>query len=186
MSKVYVCMAEGMEEVECLAVVDILVRSGIKVCKAAMGSSIYVTGSHKITVKADSMWNKADCMEYDAIFLPGGMPGTLNLGAHEELKEALLEFEAQGKILAAICAAPTVLGKYGLLNGRKATCYPGMEDQLTGACVQRAGVVRDGNVLTGCGLGFAIDEGLELAAMLEGQETADRVKEKIQHPLTRA
>lgn len=182
MSKVYVCMAQGLEEVECLAVVDILRRGGVETVLASMGEELLVTGSHKIAVQADCMWSKDACGECDAIFLPGGMPGTAHLSDHEELGEMLRKFKEEGKILAAICAAPSVLGKYHILEGKRATCYPGWEDQLLGAEHTKEGVVRDGNVVTGRGLGFAIDEGLELLKMLEGEEVSAGVREAIQHP----
>lgn len=182
MSKVYVCMAEGLEEVECLAVVDILKRGGVEVELVSMGDELLVVGSHDIKIQADSLWSKEACDRCDAIFLPGGMPGTKYLSEHEELGEMLRKFHKEGKLLAAICAAPSVLGKYHCLEGKKATCYPGWEDALLGAEHVSDGVVRDGNVVTGRGLGFAVDEGLELIRILVDGETAEKVKDAIQHP----
>ncbi len=182
MAKVYVCMAEGLEEVECLAVVDILRRGGVETELVSMGEDLFVTGSHHITVKADSMWSAKACEKCDAIFLPGGMPGTAHLTDHKELGEMLRKFKEDGKILAAICAAPSVLGKYGILEGKKATCFPGWEEKLLGADHTGEGVVRDGNVVTGRGLGFAIDEGLELLKLLVSEEKSAEVKAAIQHP----
>ena len=107
MSKVYACIADGLEEVECLMVVDLLRRAGIEVCLASMNGKELVTGSHNITIKSDEVWSADRCGEYDMIFLPGGMPGTLNLGENAELCRKLKEFRADGsKRLAAICAAP--------------------------------------------------------------------------------
>ncbi|MCI8465178.1 MAG: DJ-1/PfpI family protein [Lachnospiraceae bacterium] len=182
MSKVYACLAEGLEEVECLAVVDILRRGGVEVVLASMGEELWVTGSHKMVIRADHMWSKEACEECDAIFLPGGMPGTAHLAEHEELGEMLQKFYSEGKVLAAICAAPSVLGKYHCLEGKRATCYPGWEDKLLGAEHSKEGVVRDGNVITGRGLGFAIDEGLELLKVLVSEEVSANVREAIQHP----
>ena len=182
MSRVYVCMAPGLEEVECLAVVDMLKRGGVETELVSMGGDLMVTGSHNITIKADSMWSKEACDRCDAIFLPGGMPGTKHLAGHEELGEMIRKFMAEGKLLAAICAAPSVLGKYHCLEGKKATCYPGWEKELLGAEHVQDGVVRDGHVITGRGVGFAIDEGLEIVKVLAGEETAARVKAEIQHP----
>ena len=182
MSKVYVCMADGLEEVECLAVVDILRRGGVEVVLASMGEELLVTGSHGIRIQADCLWSKAACAECDAIFLPGGMPGTTHLAEHGELGEMLLKFKEEGKVLAAICAAPSVLGKYHCLEGKRATCYPGWEDKLVGAKHTGEGVVRDGNVVTGRGLGFAIDEGLELLKVLVSEAVSADVREAIQHP----
>ncbi len=182
MSKVYVCMADGLEEVECLAVADILRRGGVEVVLASMGEELLVTGSHKIRIQADCLWSKEACEECDAIFLPGGMPGTTHLSEHGELGEMLLKFKEEGKMLAAICAAPSVLGKYHCLEGKRATCYPGWEDKLLGAEHTGEGVVRDGNVVTGRGLGFAVDEGLELLKVLVSEEVSADVREAIQHP----
>ncbi|MCI9485554.1 MAG: DJ-1/PfpI family protein [Lachnospiraceae bacterium] len=182
MSKVYVCMADGLEEVECLAVADILRRGGVEVVLASMGEELLVTGSHKIRIQADCLWSKEACEECDAIFLPGGMPGTTHLAEHGELGEMLLKFKEEGKMLAAICAAPSVLGKYHCLEGKRATCYPGWEDKLLGAEHTGEGVVRDGNVVTGRGLGFAVDEGLELLKVLVSEEVSADVREAIQHP----
>lgn len=182
MSKVYVCMAQGLEEVECLAVVDILKRGGVEVELVSMGEELLVTGSHNIRIQADSLWSKDACDACDAIFLPGGMPGTAHLSEHKELGEMICKFHREGKLLAAICAAPSVLGKYHCLEGKKATCYPGWEDKLLGAEHVSDGVVRDGMVITGRGLGFAIDEGLELVAALVDRDTAEQVKAAIQHP----
>lgn len=182
MSKVYVCMAEGLEEVECLAVVDILRRGGVEVTLASMGEGLLVTGSHKIRIQADCLWSKEACGACDAIFLPGGMPGTSHLAEHVELGEMLQKFKKEGKMLAAICAAPSVLGKYHCLEGKRATCYPGWEDKLSGAEHTGEGVVRDGNVVTGRGLGFAIDEGLELLKVLVSEEVSADVRDAIQHP----
>lgn len=182
MAKVYVCLVEGLEEVECLAVVDILRRGGVEVTLASMSGKQGITGSHGITIRTDSLWSEADCEKCDAIFLPGGMPGTAHLAEHVGLGKMIRKFQADGKVLAAICAAPSVLGKYGVLEGKRATCYPGWEEKLLGAKVTREGVVRDGSVVTARGLGFAIDEGLELLKMLVGEEISAQVKEAIQHP----
>ena len=191
MAKVYMCMADGMEEVECLAVVDILKRGGVEVVMASMGEDELVTGSHGIRVKADCLWSEKECEACDAIFLPGGMGGTKRLSNHVQLGEMLKTFHKEGKLLAAICAAPTVLGKYGILEGKQAVCYPGLEDGmdypgleagLTGAIKRTDGVVTDGNVVTGRGMGFAVDEGLELVRLLVSEEVSRKVKAEIQHP----
>ncbi len=182
MSKVYACLAEGLEEVECLAVVDLLRRADIDVCLASMGESEFVTGSHNITIKTDELWSAVRCAEYDMIFLPGGMPGTLNLGANAELCELIKKFRADdSKRLAAICAAPSVLGENGCLEGLKATCYPGFEDKLIGAECLSAGVVTDANVTTARGLGFAIDLGLEIIRLFCGEEKMLAIKDAIQY-----
>lgn len=182
MSKVSVFMADGMEEVECLAVVDMLRRGGVETETVSVMDSLWVAGSHGITVKADKLFAEGAFADSDLLFLPGGVPGTPNLAAHEGLCALLKEFAAGGKRLAAICAAPSVLGGLGLLEGKKATCYPGWEEKLTGAQCTGAGVVTDGTVTTGRGVGFAIDLGLELVRLLEGEERFLEVKAAIQHP----
>ncbi len=182
MSKVSVFMADGMEEVECLSVVDMLRRGGVETETVSVMGRREVTGSHNITVLADRTFEEADFEDTDLLFLPGGMPGTLNLGAHEGLCALLKKFAAENKRLAAICAAPSVLGDLGLLAGHTATCYPGFESRLKGAAYTRTGVVTDGLITTGRGVGFAVDMGLELVRLLEGEKKADTLKRDIQHP----
>ena len=182
MSKVSAFMADGMEEVECLAVVDMLRRGGVEVQTVSVMGRRQVTGSHRIEIQADCVFEEADFSDSDVLFLPGGVPGTPNLAAHEGLCSLLKKFAAEGKRLAAICAAPSVLGGLGLLAGKTATCYPGWEDQLLGAAYTRQGVITDGNITTARGVGFAIDLGIELVRLLEGEEKAASVKESIQHP----
>lgn len=182
MSSIYVCLAPGLEEVECLAVVDVLRRGGVSVTMASMGEELLITGSHNIRITTDEMWSKDAALACDAIFLPGGQPGTTNLTAHEELGQTLMSMEKDEKLICAICAAPSVLGKYGILNGKKATCYPGVEPKCIGAQMLPDGVVRDGQVITGRGLGYAIEEGLEILAALEGREISDKIRAAIQFP----
>ena len=182
MSKISAFLAEGMEEVECLAVVDIARRAGIEVEMVSVSGGRAVTGSHGITVLADVTFEDATFDESDVLFLPGGLPGVTNLAAHEGLRALLPRFAAQGKRLAALCAGPSVLGGLGLLRGRTATCYPGWEERLEGAHYTPQGVVTDGNVTTARGLGFAIDMGLELVRLLKDEEKAAEIKRAIQHP----
>ncbi len=182
MSKVSIFVADGMEEVECLAVADMLKRGGVEVETVSIMGQPMVTSSHNVTILADKMFEEAKYDDSDMLFLPGGMPGTTHLGEHEGVCSLLKEFHTAGKPVAAICAAPSVLGQLGILNGKKATCYPGFEDQLTGARYTRQGVITDGNVTTSRGVGFAIDMGLELVRVLKGEEVAAQVKEAIQHP----
>lgn len=179
MKKVYAFIADGSEEVECLAVVDILKRGGAEVVLTSVGGKT-VVGSHGIKIIADTTFDECDFSDADALFLPGGMPGTKNLAAHKGLCNLLLS--AKDVRLAAICAAPSVLGRLGLLRGKTATCFPGFEEELIGAKYSPVGVVTDGNITTARGLGFAVDLGLELLGLLEGKATAEKVKSAIQHP----
>lgn len=175
---VYLFMADGFEEVEGLTVVDILRRAGIELRTVSITGRRNVTGSHQIEVMADMMIEE---IQEDArmLILPGGMPGTLNLKAHEGLNQLIDKQARAGGYLAAICAAPTVYGEKGLLKGRKAVCYPGMESGLVGAEVLYENVVADGNIITSRGLGTAIDFALKLVEILKSREDADVLAEKM-------
>lgn len=182
MSKVLVYIADGMEEVECLSVVDMLRRGGAEVQMVSINGKAEVTGAHGIRVGADCLLADSDPDSADMLFLPGGMPGTKYLRESEEVCGALKAAAAAGKHLAAICAAPSVLGELRLLEGKKATCYPGFEAQLLGAEYCHDGVVTDGAVTTARGVGFAVDLGLELVRILMGAEKSAEIRESIQHP----
>ena len=181
MSKVYAFMADGLEEIECLAVVDILRRAQVECVTVSITGDDWITGSHGIRIITDALWDEIELTDEDVLFLPGGMPGTKELGEFEPLCRALKSHGAAGGRMAAICAAPSVLGDLGLLEGKKATCYPGFEEHLKGAQYVHDGVVTDGNVTTARGLGFAIDLGLELVGLLKDRETAAQLKAAIQH-----
>lgn len=181
MSKVYAFMADGLEEVECLAVVDILRRGSVIVELVSISDHREVTGAHGITVMADRLLTETDVSDADLLFLPGGGGGTKLLGACAALAQELFRAAEKGKRLAAICAAPSVLGGLGLLKGKRATCYPGFEDKLIGADRVKDGVVTDGNITTARGLGFAIDLGLELIRLLVDEKTSLEVKDAIQY-----
>ena len=179
MKKVSIFLAEGFEEVEALTPADLLRRAGAEVTLVSIGDKKEVAGSHGIVITADHLFAEMDFTEMDLLVLPGGMPGTLNLKAYEPLLELLKEHHAKDRRLAAICAAPTVLGHAGLLNGKKATCYPGCEDGLTGAICETAPVVTDGVITTSRGVGTAIPFALSLIAQLYGQEKADEIAKSI-------
>ena len=177
--KIGMMVANGYEEVEMLTVVDLMRRAGMTCDIMSVSGEKELTSSHKVTVIADLLYEEADFDSYDALAIPGGMPGTTNLGAHAGVCEQLKKAYADGRMIAAICAAPTVFGKLGLLEGKKAICYPGMEDQLTGAEVTYEPAVRDGNIITSRGMGTAIDFGLAIIAYYEGEEAAAALAEKI-------
>ena len=174
MAVVYAFLADGLEEVECLATADVLIRAGVKV------KLVSITGKKEVK-GADTLLHEIDPMKADLLFLPGGMPGTKNLMACKPLCDALVQADAAGKRLAAICAAPSILGQLGLLKDKKATCYPGFEDALTGAKLTGAGVVTAGNITTARGLGYALDLGIELASLLVDRPVALQVKDSIQY-----
>ncbi len=179
MAKVCVFTADGFEEIEGLTVVDLLRRAGIQVLMVSISDGLAVKGSHNIELKADIFFDDVDYEDVDMLVLPGGMPGTLHLGEHEGLCTLLQEFYKKGKQVAAICAAPSVLGKLGILEGRKAVCYPGFEEKLTGASVEYGEVAHDGNVTTSRGLGTAIPFSLELISLLLGEEKAEEIKKSV-------
>ncbi len=178
MSKVNIFFATGYEEVEALTVVDLLRRAGIETDMISVMGDLNVTSSHNVTVKMDRLFEQAD-ENADMLVLPGGMPGTTNLAQHKGLADMINRFNEAGKYIAAICAAPTVYGKMGLLEGKNATCFPGMESDLRGANKLTDKVVIDGNVITSRGLGTAIDFGLALVALLKGIGTAEELASKI-------
>ena len=179
MSKVYVFLADGFEEIEGLTVVDILRRAGVKTQMVSITEEKAVTGSHQIMVQADLCIKDADFSCADLLVLPGGMPGTKHLGACEVLNKQLTTFCQEGKKVAAICAAPSVLGDLGLLKGKKAACYPGFEERLTGAEVIYEKVAVDGNITTSRGMGTAIPFALSLVAQLVSKEKAEELKKGI-------
>ena len=183
MKKAFAFLADGFEEVEALAVIDLLKRAKIDTVMVSIMDTLTVTGAHKIQVIADKLYSEIDYKEADLLFLPGGGTGTNNLKAHKELADALLDFASDDtKRIAAICAAPSVLGLLNILNGKKAVCYPGFEDQLLGAEVVADGVVTDGRITTAKGMGVSIELGLELISLLVDKATADTIKEQIQCP----
>ncbi len=179
MEKVYVFLAEGFEEIEGLTVVDILRRAQVETRTVSIMGRAQVTGSHGIEVKADGVFEELDLTDGTLYVLPGGMPGTKYLGAHEGLAELLKRADREGKRIAAICAAPSVLGGLGLLQGRTAVCYPGFEDKLTGAEVTGNPVEVSGNVTTSRGMGTAIPFALSLVSQLKDPETADELGKGI-------
>ena len=162
MSKMAIFLATGFEEIEAISTIDVLRRGGVDLNIVSVSGMEYVEGAHGITVKSDSLFFSIDFSDYDLFVLPGGMPGTTNLAKHEGLCELLKNIFEQGKKIGAICAAPSVLGQLGLIEGKLATCYPGFEPELIGANVVNQDVVRDGNLITGRGAGVAMKFALEL------------------------
>ena len=179
MKKTAILFAEGYEEVEALTVVDLLRRAKIGCDIVAVKEVDEVTGSHSIRVGADKTLSQLVMEEYDGLILPGGLRGVNNLAADERVIDMLRRFAAAGKLTAAICAGPTVLAKAGLLEGRKACCYPGMEDQLTGALACTEAVVVDGSIITSRGLGTAIPFALALVAHFSWEKQAQVLAKSI-------
>lgn len=176
---VYMFLADGFEEVEALCPLDILRRASVEVTTVGVGKDM-IRGAHGITVCADIPDVMYRDSAPDMIILPGGMPGAANLDECKTVDAALKAASRKGAYMAAICAAPFVLGKRGLLEGKRAVCYPGFEDRLEGAEIEDvATVVRDGNVITAKGMGAAFEFGLELVRCLCDNEVADKIKASV-------
>ena len=178
MSKAVIFFAPGLEECEGLVTVDLLRRAGVEVQICAVADTLTVAGAHGIRIVCDAPAQDAD-PDADAVILPGGIPGTPNLAASKTVCEFVRAFHKSGRLVAAICAAPTVLGGLGLLEGKRATCYPGCEGDLGGADYSDAEVIRDGNIITGSALGAAIPFALEIIAYLEGPDIAEKKRRSI-------
>ena len=179
MSKACIFLADGFEEIEGLTVVDILRRAGVEIHMVSITGETKVTGSHGIEIKCDTCIGQENFSEIELFVLPGGMPGTKNLGACKALKELLTASFEAGKKLSAICAAPSVLGDLGILKGKKACCYPGFEEHLTGAQVVFDQVAQDGNVTTSRGMGTAIPFALSLVSQMVSEEKAQELAQSI-------
>lgn len=176
---VYILLAPGFEEAEALVPADLLRRANIETALVSIQGDT-VTGSHGITVTADTLLEKIDLSKAEMIVLPGGGTGVKNLGTEPAVERLVRQAADQNIWVAAICAAPTLLGRWGLLEGRKAICYPGLEEQLTGAQVQTApGEIKDGKIITGRAAGSAFDFGAELIEALLDRAAADKVLEAI-------
>lgn len=170
----YVLLAEGFEEIEAITVIDVLRRAGVELKTVGIGSKT-ITGTHGIPVTCDMCSCEAKAEGLEMVILPGGMPGTTNLGNSEKVAEYVNYCKDNNKWICAICAAPMVLGKLGILQGKKAVCYPGCEGGLTGAEIVKEAVVVDGKVVTSMGPGTATQFALKLAEILKGKEAADQV-----------
>jgi len=177
MPHVITVLAPGFEETEAVTPIDLLRRAKIDVTILGL-ESLQVRGSHNIAIAADKLFS-AFTGPFDAIMLPGGMPGSKNLAASPALLDLVRETHRRKALCAAICAAPMVLGKAGILRGFQATCYPGNENDLTGAIILEKPVVRDRNVITSRGAGTAIPFALEIITYLTDAKTAEQVKSAI-------
>ncbi len=176
--KIALLLAEGFEEVEALTPLDILRRANIEVETIGIGNK-EIKGSHNIKVCADIKDSDAVISDYDGVILPGGMPGSTNLDKSKFVAEIINYVNKKGGRIAAICAAPMVLGHLGLLCGKNAVCYPGFEHELNGARISSAGVITDENITTARGMGVALDFALELVSLLVNKETAEIIAKSI-------
>lgn len=176
----YMFFADGFEEVEAVATLDVIRRAGIEIESVGIGSD-KITGAHNITVVCDKTESEISInADLSGIILPGGMPGTTNLMENETVYKFIDYCSKTGLLICAICAAPMILGRRGLLNGLEAICFPGFEDELIGAKISEKFVCRDKNIITSKGMGSAINFGLEIVSALNGGDAADKLKATLQ------
>lgn len=176
----YIFMAEGFEEVEAIATIDVIRRANIEIKTVGINSKT-INGSHGMPIVCDINEDEISLdANVDGIILPGGMPGTLNLNDSPAVQNAINFCSENGKLLAAICAAPLILGRKGLLKDKNAVCFPGFEDELAGAIISENFVCTDGNVITAKGMGSAINFGLAIVAYFKGAEKAAELKATLQ------
>ena len=174
--QVFIFLADGFEEIEAIVPVDVFRRAGLKVTTVSITDELNVRGAHDVTIMADACFADVRFDEEEfLIFLPGGMPGTTNLGNHTGLKAVIASQAAQNQKIAAICAAPSILGKMGLLKNKEAVVYPGFENLLLDAELSSSKIVKAGNIFTGKGPGVSIPFALRIVEELQGKEVADEI-----------
>ncbi|MCD7925011.1 DJ-1 family glyoxalase III [Phocaeicola sp.] len=179
MKTFYLFLAEGFEEVEALTPVDVLRRAGMPIKTVSVTGVLTVNGAHGVPVIADMVFEEVNEADVEMVILPGGLPGATNLDAHEGLGKLIMNFATAGKPLSAICAAPLVYGKRGLLKGKKATCYPGFDKYLEGADYTAALVQKDGNFITGKGPGAAMEFSFAIVEKYCGAEKVKELKQAM-------
>ena len=180
MSKVYVFLADGFETVEALAPVDVMRRAGLDVVTVSIMGRKEVLSAQNVTVAADELYENVAFGDADALVLPGGSVGTDNLSAHELLRALLVDACSRGLLVAAICAAPMVFGRIGILAGKRATCYPGCESDLFGAQYTAKAVEQDGNIMTACGPGASFDFGFAIVEHFCGADVVETLRSQMQ------
>jgi len=177
--KIAVHLADGFEEIEAVSIIDVLRRADLDVLVVSVTGKPEVSGAHQLKVIADVLFEQVNYDEISMIVLPGGMPGAKNLDAHEGIKMRIQEFNASNKPLAAICAAPLVYGNLGILEGKQAVCYPGFENYLKGAEVLSIPVVESENIITGRGVGTALEFALKIVEKMVSADKADLLKTQL-------
>ena len=185
MADILLFLAEGFEEIEALTVVDLLRRAGQKVTMVSISSDAEVTGSHGIKVTADEVIDRADFDSADMLVLPGGMPGTANLENCKALTDRIMEYDAKGKRIAAICAAPSILAHLGILKGREAVCHPSFEKEMRDAVITDTECAESDHIITGRGMGCAIPFSLRLIERLCGADKAKEISDAIVYEVYR-
>ena len=176
---IFIHLAEGFEEIEAITAADVLRRAGLDTCLVSVTGNRAVTGTHGIVLEADMLFEEADYSACHMIVLPGGLPGAYNLRDHQGLENKIKEFASEGKGIAAICAAPLVLGAHGILEGKKATIYPGMEENINGAEVLSFPVVRDMNIITSQGPATAMKFAIAIVNYFKGEETGQTLENDL-------
>ena len=176
---IYVFLAEGFEEIEALATVDVLRRAELPVQTVGVGGD-WICGSHGMRIQTDIREEGMELAKAQAVVLPGGMPGTRNLEASADVQRALDYMTENDRYIAAICAAPSILGHRGQLNGKRATCFPGFEKDCSGAVIFDEPAVADGRIITGKGEGAAIDFALTIVEQLKGRSVSDALRAAMQ------
>ncbi len=175
----YMFFADGFEEVEAIATLDVIRRGGIEIKSVGVNGK-EITGSHGITVKCDTVTDDISFDNLCGIILPGGMPGTTNLMEDSTVNNFIDYCAENGLFICAICAAPMILGRKGLLDGKEAICFPGFEDELKGAVISESFVCRSGNIITAKGMGSAVNFGLEIVKAVKGKQFSDELRETLQ------
>ena len=181
MAKVYEFLANGFEDIEALGPVDVLRRGGLDVKTVSLSGDLLVSSAHGVQVKADMLFEDVNFDDADLLLIPGGMPGAKNIDEHDGVRRALVAHAANEKLIGAICAGPMVLGHLGLLRGKKATCYPGFEDQLDGAVYTAAPVTIDGNIITGKGPGATLAYAYALLGQFKGERVVEEMKKGMMY-----
>lgn len=176
---VYVFLADGFEIIEALSPVDMLRRAKVETKLVGVTGEI-VTSSCGVAVKTDMLIDEFDFYDVEAVVLPGGMPGTLNLENNQTVQNIIDNASNTNAFICAICAAPSILGHKGLLNEKEATCFPGFENSLEGASLSEDFVVTDGKFITARGAGVSVDFGLEIVKQLRGEELSNEIRSQIQ------
>ena len=179
MDQITVHLAEGFEEIEAITIIDVLRRAGLNVFTVSVTGKHQVTGSHQIEIRTDLLFDEVDFSKGMLIILPGGMPGAKHLNEHQGLLSRIIEYQKNGKFLAAICAEPMVLGNLGILEGKKAVCYPGFESYLVGSDLSTEPFMTDGKIITGRGVGAALKFSLEIVRILKGEKSAEHLQKTM-------
>ena len=176
---IYLFLATGFEEIEAVATIDVIRRAELPLTTVSITGCHQVVGAHNITIEADALFEDTVFERPQMLILPGGMPGTTNLGKYAPLTDLLKEHNKRGGRIAAICAAPSILGQMHILRNQQAVCYPGFEEQLSGAFIGKEPVVVSGNIITSRGPGFANEFGLKIVEVLNGADAANQVAQEM-------